>query len=105
MSSTEPPTDERHDAGGLGDGAPGTQVASTAPTEPSQPGRPLPRALRPFRHRDYRLLVGALSASLLSSGLWLVAVAWQVIALGGGPAELSVAATAFSLGLLVCVLF
>ncbi|MBB6372826.1 MFS family permease [Pseudonocardia eucalypti] len=66
--------------------------------------RELPRALRPFRHRDYRLLVGSLALSLCASGLWLVAVAWQVIALGGGPAQLSVVATAFSAGLVLAVL-
>ncbi|MGQ0480175.1 MAG: MFS transporter [Pseudonocardia sp.] len=72
-----------------------------APTGASQ----LPRALRPFAHRDYRLLVVSLAASLLASGTWLVSVVWQVIALGGGPAELSVVATAASLGLVLSVLF
>lgn len=62
------------------------------------------RALRPFAHRDYRLLVASLAASLLASGMWVVAVVWQVIALGGGPAQLSVVATAASLGLVLSVL-
>ncbi len=43
--------------------------------------------------------------SLLGSGVWLVAVVWQVIALGGGPASLSVVATGASLGLVGAVLF
>jgi MFS family permease len=68
------------------------------------PRRPLPRALRPFRHRPYRLLVASMAASLLGSGVWLVAVVYQVIALGGGPSELSAVATAFSVGLLGSVL-
>ena len=68
------------------------------------PRRTLPRALRPFRHRGYRLLVLSMAASLLGSGVWLVAVVYQVIALGGGPTELSTVATAFSVGLLGSVL-
>jgi MFS family permease len=77
----------------------------TEPTEPAPTKRQLPKALRPFRHRDYRLLIGSVAASLFGTGLWMVAVAWQVIALGGGPAQLSVVATASSLGLVLCVLF
>lgn len=66
--------------------------------------RPLPRALRPFRHRDYRYLVASMGVSLFASGLWLVALVYQVIALGGGPSELSIVAAATSLGLLVSIL-
>src|ERR671924_355348 len=64
-------------------------------------GKRLPRPLRPFRHREYRLLVTSMAASLFASGLWLVAIVYQVIALGGGPTELSVVATASAFGLLV----
>lgn len=72
---------------------------------PGRPaGRSLPRPFRPFRHREYRLLVTSMAASLFASGLWLVAVVYQVIALGGGPTELSVVATAAATGLLVSVL-
>ncbi|MHA6624527.1 MFS transporter [Pseudonocardia sichuanensis] len=71
----------------------------------AQPGtRRLPRPIRPFRHREYRLLVVSMAASLFASGLWLVALVYQVIALGGGPAQLSVVATASAVGLLVSVL-
>ncbi|WP_432945044.1 MFS transporter [Kribbella sp. CA-253562] len=63
------------------------------------------KAVRPLRHRDYRLLWTGLAVALLGSGLWLVALAWQVIELGGGPVQLSVVTTAYSIGLLVCVLF
>lgn len=66
--------------------------------------RPLPRPLRPFRHRDYRLLVASMAFSLFASGLWLVAIVYQVIALGGGPSELSVVAAGSSLGLLISAL-
>jgi MFS family permease len=64
----------------------------------------LPRPLRPFRHREYRLLVTSMAASLFASGLWIVAGVYQVIALGGGPAELSLVATATAVGLLVSAL-
>jgi MFS family permease len=63
------------------------------------------KAVQPLRHRDYRLLWTGLAVALLGSGLWLVALAWQVIELGGGPVQLSVVTTAYSIGLLVCVLF
>ena len=57
----------------------------------------LPRALAPLRHRSYRLLAASMGLSLLAQGLWTVALVWQVVALGGGPAALSVA-TALSAG-------
>ena len=63
-----------------------------------------PRALRPFRHREYRLLVASGSASLLADGLWLVALVWQVIGMGGRPTDLSLVAAATSLGLVMAVL-
>lgn len=66
--------------------------------------RNMPRALRPLRHRDYRLLWTGLAVSLVGSGLWLVALAWQVIELGGGPAQLSLVTALYSVGLLAFVL-
>ena len=48
-----------------------------------------PAALRSLRHRDFRLLWAGLAVSFVGSGLWLVALAWQVIELSGGPAQLS----------------
>ncbi|GAA2028589.1 tetracycline efflux MFS transporter Tet(V) [Agromyces tropicus] len=64
----------------------------------------LPRALRPFISGQYRLLVVALAASLLSAGAWIVAAAWQVIELGGTPIDLSTVAVGASLGLVLAVL-
>jgi len=61
-------------------------------------------ALRPLRHRDFRLLWIGLAVSLAGDGLWLVALPFQVIALGGGPVQLSVAATATGIGLLALML-
>jgi MFS family permease len=78
-------------------------MTAQPPGSPAAP-RSLPRPIRPFRHREYRLLVTSMAASLFASGLWLVALVYQVIALGGGPAELSIVATASAVGLLVSVL-
>ncbi|WP_127793947.1 MFS transporter [Agromyces sp. LHK192] len=64
----------------------------------------LPRALRPFGSGQYRLLVAALAASLLSAGAWLVAAVWQVVELGGSPIDLSFVATGSALGLVLAVL-
>lgn len=63
-----------------------------------------PRALRPFAHRDYRILMAALVVSVFSHGMWAVAMVYQVKRLGGGPVQLSVVATATSIGLLAFVL-
>ena len=59
--------------------------------------RTLPRALSPLRHAHYRRLAASLACSLLGQGLWAVAVVWQVVALDGGPAALSLV-TALSAG-------
>lgn len=61
-------------------------------------------ALRPLRFRDFRLLWTGLAVSLVGDGMWLVAVAWQVIELGGGPVQLSLIATTYSVGLVVLML-
>ncbi|MFP3461768.1 MFS transporter [Arthrobacter globiformis] len=65
---------------------------------------PLPRALRPFSHREYRVLIGALAISIFGSGMWAVAMVYQVIHIGGGPLELSLVAAAGSVGLVAFVL-
>lgn len=58
----------------------------------------LPRALTPFRHAAYRRLGLALFFSLLTTGLWIVALVWEVIRLGGGPGQLSLVTTAAAVG-------
>ncbi|MBT2531020.1 MFS transporter [Arthrobacter sp. ISL-48] len=65
---------------------------------------PTPKALRPFAHREYRVLIMALAISIFGSGMWAVAMVYQVIHLGGGPLELSLVATAGSAGLVAFVL-
>ncbi|GAA4870367.1 MFS transporter [Actinomycetospora straminea] len=62
------------------------------------------RALRPLRRSAYRRLATALALSVLAEGLWTLAVVWQVIELGGGPAELSIVSGALALGVVVTAL-
>src|SRR5437764_831577 len=64
----------------------------------------LPRALAPLRHRRYRLLAASMALSLLGAGLWAVAVVWQVVALGGGPAALSLVSALSAGGMLASTL-
>jgi MFS family permease len=62
------------------------------------------KALAPFSNARYRVLVIALIASLFGGGVWLVALVFQLIDMGGGPAQLSGVAAAASLGLIGAVL-
>jgi MFS family permease len=61
----------------------------------------LPRALTPFRHGAYRRLAVALVLSLFANGVWVIALVWEVIRMGGGPAELSLVSTAGAVGVLL----
>lgn len=65
---------------------------------------PALRALRPFAHREYRVLIMALAISIFGSGMWAVAMVYEVIHLGGGPLELSLVAAAGSVGLVAFLL-
>ena len=65
---------------------------------------PALRAFRPFAHREYRVLITALAISIFGSGMWAVAMVYEVIELGGGPLELSVVAAAGSVGLVTFLL-
>jgi H+ antiporter protein len=64
----------------------------------------VPTALAPLRNRDYRLLFAALAISLTGDGIWVVAIAFQVIELGGGPVQLSLVVACFSVGLIGFIL-
>jgi MFS family permease len=64
----------------------------------------IPRALRPLANPAYRWLAAALVASLTGSGVWMVALVWQIVAIGGGAAELSLVAGASAVGMLVTAL-
>jgi MFS family permease len=64
-------------------------------------GRRLPRALTPFRTPSYRWLAAALTCSSFAAGVWLVALVWEVIRMGGGPPQLSVVSTSAAVGVLL----
>ena len=61
----------------------------------------LPRALTPFRHPAYRRLAVALVLATFAGGVWVVGLVWEVIRLGGGPAQLSLVSTAGAVGVLL----
>jgi MFS family permease len=71
-------------------------MSSTAKTGPGWLRGPL----RPFRTGAYRLLAGSLTMSMFAAGVWMIAIVWQVIALGGGPTELSFVSAAAAAGML-----
>lgn len=64
-------------------------------------GRRLPRALTPFRTPAYRRLAVALAFSSFASGVWVVALVWEVFGLGGGATQLSLVVTASAVGVLI----
>ncbi|WP_217996937.1 MFS transporter [Nocardioides jensenii] len=73
--------------------------------EPPPPSRPMPRALIPFRTPAYRKLAIALVFTLFAWGVWVIALVWEVIRLGGSAGDLSFVAGANAVGMLVPVLF
>ena len=62
------------------------------------------RVLAPFRVREYRLLIAAVSITILAEGMWAVVMALQVIALDNDPAALSLVAACLGGGLVAFVL-
>ena len=62
------------------------------------------RLLAPLAHRDYRLLAGGMSVSLLGDGLFLVALAWQVYALSNAPTALGAVGIAMTVPTITCLL-
>jgi MFS family permease len=67
--------------------------------------RELPGLLVPLRGREFRLLWTGMSTSLIGDGILLVALAWQVYALSGAPAAMSVVGFALSLPQVATLLF
>ena len=43
------------------------------------------RVLAPFKFREYRLLIAAVSSSIFAEGMWAVVMALQVIELDNDP--------------------
>ena len=71
-------------------------------TDDELPGvRQLPRVLTPFAIPAYRRMALALTCGAFAYGVWTVALVWEVIRLGGGPAQLSVVSTAGAVGVLL----
>lgn len=62
------------------------------------------RVLAPFRFREYRLLVAAVSISIFATGMWAVVMTLQVIALDDDPAALSLVAACLGLGMVAFLL-
>src|SRR5262249_39433312 len=62
------------------------------------------RVLAPFKVREYRLLIAAVSLSIFAEGMWAVVMALQVIELDNDPASLSLVATCLAAGLVAFVL-
>ncbi|UUW91302.1 MFS transporter [Pimelobacter simplex] len=74
-------------------------------TEQLTPLTPAPRgwlrAFRPFRHASYRRLGSSLVLTSFGGGVWVVALVWEVIRIGGGASALSLVTTAGAVGVLV----
>ena len=62
------------------------------------------RLLAPLAHRDYRLLAGGMSVSLLGDGLFLVALAWQVYTISDAPTALATVGIAMTIPTITCLL-
>jgi MFS family permease len=62
------------------------------------------RLLAPLAHRDYRLLAGGVSVSLLGDGLFLVALAWQVYTISDAPTALATVGIAMTIPTMACLL-
>jgi DHA3 family tetracycline resistance protein-like MFS transporter len=78
---------------------------SSARSDSEQPVAPAGwRVLAPFRYREYRLLIAAVSLSIFAEGMWAVVMALQVIELSNDPAALSLVATCLGAGLVGFVL-
>lgn len=52
---------------------------------------------RPLAHRDFRLLWTGLAVSLLGDGIYLVAIAWQVLRISDSPKALALVGLAWTL--------
>src|ERR1700761_4583885 len=62
------------------------------------------RLFAPLAWRDYRLLVGGMTVSLVGDGLFLVALAWQVYSLSNTPTALATVGIAMTIPTVTCLL-
>jgi MFS family permease len=68
---------------------------------PSTGVRQVPRLLSPFRVPAYRRMAVALVCGAFAYGVWTIALVWEVIGIGGGPAQLSIVSTAGAVGVVL----
>ncbi len=71
------------------------------PDAAAMPDNGYRRVLAPFRHVAYRRLALALVLSTFASGVWAVAIVWEVIRFGGGPGDLSTVAASGAVGVIL----
>ena len=62
------------------------------------------RVLAPFRFREYRLLIAAVTLSIFADGMFAVVLALQVIEIDNDPVSLSIVTTCFGAALVAFVL-
>jgi MFS family permease len=63
--------------------------------------RRLSRLLSPFQVPAYRRMALALVCGAFAYGVWTIALVWEVIRIGGGPAQLSIVSTAGAVGVVL----
>jgi MFS transporter, DHA3 family, tetracycline resistance protein len=78
-----------------------TQSPAEVPGSAESAPRVRFRVLEPFRIREYRLLIIAVSLSIFAEGMWTVVMALQVVALDNDPTSLSLVATCLAVGLVL----
>jgi hypothetical protein len=61
--------------------------------------------LRPLRHRDFRLLWTGMLVSFIGDGIYLVAIAWEVLRLSNVPSALAAVGVAWSIPQTLVLLF
>ena len=61
--------------------------------------------LAPLRRRDFRVLWGGMTISLIGDGAFLVAMTWQVYAISNAPSALAMAGIAMTLPTILLLLF
>jgi MFS family permease len=73
----------------------------------TQPGKAKPAAggmLRPFKVRNFNLLFGGQTISILGDALYMVALPWLILTTGGSAQELGIVLTAYGIPLALSML-
>ncbi len=83
---------------------PASEPAEIGADAAGTPTRDRWRILRPLAHRDFRALFIAVVLSIFAAGMWAVVMVYAVIAIGGGPVDLSLVAASNATGLLLCAI-